>query len=216
MPIYIDTQSKYSPQNLSQFIFPNDRVQKVVTAYASGNVNRPLLLSGPNGTGKSLLAQLIPCAIEGREIKVKRWIATELDKSENFSKAFPSMAMYSGLFEPDRQRMRYHLIEEMNGRMRHTDSLKVILDTDSKYDLTLITTNAVNNIDIGLRSRCQVLTVDPLTPDQFFPHAMKIFENEMIDIDAALVFRTLHSVYNRRPDNRKYYEALDEIFLDIA
>lgn len=212
MPIYINCQSKYRPKNLSEFIFPNNKVREVVTAYASGKINRPLMLSGPNGTGKSLLAQLIPCAIEGRYIEVKKWTAEDLQKSEKLSQAFDYSAQFSRLFSPEGQRMRYHLIEEMNSGMRHTDKLKVILDTESEYDLTFITTNAVNKIDIGIRSRCEILTVDPCAPNLFLPHAMKIFEKEKIDIDETLVLRALTSVYNRKPDNRKYYEAIDTIF----
>lgn len=215
MPIYINSQYKYRPKNLVEFIFPNDKVRDVVMAYASGNIRRPLLLSGPNGTGKSLLSQLIPCAIEGRNIEVKKWTADDLQKSEKLSQAFDYSAHFSRLFAPDGQRMRYHLIEEMNSKMRQTDKLKVILDTESEHDLTFITTNAVNNIDIGLRSRCEILTVEPCTPDLFLPHAMKIFEKEKIDIDETLVLRALTSVHNRRPDNRKYYEAIDTIFRNI-
>lgn len=216
MPIYINSQGKYSPKSLSEFIYPNDKVRKVVAAYVSGNIRRPLLLSGPNGTGKSLLAQLIPCAIEGRDIEVKKWTADELEKSENFSKAFAYSVQFNQLFAPKDRRMHYHFIDEMNFRMRHTDRLKVILDTDSEYDLTLITTNAINNIDIGIRSRCEILTVEPCTPDLFLPHAMKIFEKERIDIDEGLVLCALTCAYDKWPTNREYYKAIDAIFRDIA
>lgn len=216
MPIYINSQSKYRPKNLSEFIFPNDNVRKVVNAYVSGNIRRPLLLSGPNGTGKSLLAQLIPCAIEGREIEVKKWVADDLEKSETFSKAFAYSAQFNQLFAPKDQRMYYHFIDEMNFRMRHTDRLKVILDAESEYDLTLITTNAINNIDIGIRSRCEILTVEPCAPNLFLPHAMKIFEKERIDIDEASVLRALTCAYNKWPTNREYYKAIDAIFRDIV
>jgi len=216
MPIYIDTQRKYSPKNLSEFIFPNHKVREVVSAYVSGNIRRPLLLSGPNGTGKSLLAQLIPCAIEGRDIEVKRWTADDLEKSETFSKAFAYSAQFNKLFAPKDQRMYYHFIDEMNFRIRHTDRLKVILDAESEYDLTIITTNAVNNIDIGIRSRCEILTVEPCAPNLFLPHAMKIFEKERIGIDEALVLHALTCAYNRWPTNREYYKAIDAIFRSIA
>lgn len=216
MPIYINSQSKYRPKSLSEFIFPNDNVRKVVNAYVSGNIRRPLLLSGPNGTGKSLLAQLIPCAIEGRDIEVKKWTADDLEKSETFSKAFAYSAQFNQLFAPKYQRMYYHFIDEMNFRIRHTDRLKVILDAESEYDLTLITTNAINNIDIGIRSRCEILTVEPCAPNLFLPHAMKIFEKERIDIDEASVLRALTCAYNKWPTNREYYKAIDAIFRDIV
>ena len=215
MPIYINSQNVYCPRNLNEFIFPNDKVRNVVMAYASGSIRRPLLLSGPNGTGKSLLTQLIPCAIEGRNIEIRKWTADELPKSEKLSQAFDYNAQFSRLFEPDGQRMRYHLIEEMNFKMRHTDKLKVILDSESEYDLTFITTNAINNIDIGLRSRCEIVTVEPCAPHLFLPHAMKIFDQEKINIEEAELLKVLTSVHDARPDNREYYKAIDGIFRKI-
>ena len=64
---FFNTEAKYSPKNLEDFVFPSHDVKRTVTAYASGEVTRPLILSGRNGTGKSLLARLIPKAIEKRE-----------------------------------------------------------------------------------------------------------------------------------------------------
>jgi DNA polymerase III delta prime subunit len=215
MPIYISSQYKYRAKTLDEFVFPNNKVKDVVMAYATGNIRRPLLLSGPNGTGKSLLAQLIPAAIEGRAIEVKKWTADDLQKSELLVKAFNYDAQFARLFAPDGQRMRYHLIEEMNVRMRNTDRLKVILDNESEYDLTFITTNAVSNIDIGLRSRCELLTVEPCAPDLFLPHAMKIFEKERVEIDPGALLIVLQDQHNRRPDNREYYKVIDQIFRNI-
>lgn len=215
MPIYINSQNVYRPKNLNEFIFPNDKVKNVVMAYASGSIRRPLLLSGPNGTGKSLLSQLIPCAIEGDNIEVKKWTADELQRSENLSKEFDHSAQFSRLFAPDGRKKFYHIIEEMNFRMRHTDKLKVILDNESEYDLTFITTNAINNIDIGLRSRCEVLTVEPCAPHLFLPHAMKIFEQEKCNVDEDALLQVLTNVHDRRPDNREYYKAIDGLFRKI-
>lgn len=215
MPIIINSQYKYRPKTLGEFVFPNNNVKDVVMAYATGLMRRPLLISGPNGTGKSLLAQLIPAAIEGRAIEVKKWAAEDLQKSELLAKAFNFDAQFARFFSPDGQRMRYHLIEEMNFRMRNTDKLKIILDNESEDDLTFITTNAVSNIDIGLRSRCELLTVEPCAPDLFLPHALKIFEKERVDIDSAALLKVLQSKYNIRPDNREYYKAIDQIFRNI-
>ena len=43
---FIDTERKYSPAFIGDLIFPNAHVKSVVTAYASGEVRRPLILCG--------------------------------------------------------------------------------------------------------------------------------------------------------------------------
>jgi len=41
---FIDTERKYSPAFIGDLIFPNAHVKSVITAYASGEVRRPLIL----------------------------------------------------------------------------------------------------------------------------------------------------------------------------
>ena len=49
---------------ITHFVFPNNKVKATVMSYATGKNKKPLLLHGPNGTGKSKLSSLIPNAIE--------------------------------------------------------------------------------------------------------------------------------------------------------
>ena len=60
----VNTEKKYSPKSLDEFIFPNEEARELVTAYSSGEMERPLILYGSSGTGKSLLQRLIPNAID--------------------------------------------------------------------------------------------------------------------------------------------------------
>ena len=80
---FLNSELKYSPKYLGDIIFPNDYVKKVVTAYASGEVTRPLILCGRNGTGKSLLARLIPQAIEQMDQVVVTYIKSYALNSDN-------------------------------------------------------------------------------------------------------------------------------------
>jgi transcriptional regulator of aromatic amino acid metabolism len=80
--MFIDTAKKYSPQSLNEFIFPTAHAKAVVEAHASGHVENPLILHGPNGTGKSLLQRLIPNAIEKREASLQMVKCADL-KSAN-------------------------------------------------------------------------------------------------------------------------------------
>ena len=63
---FVNTQNKYTPQSLDEFIFSNEETRELATAYASGYLKKPLILHGVSGGGKSLLQTLIPNAIEGR------------------------------------------------------------------------------------------------------------------------------------------------------
>ena len=62
--MFINTRDKYSPKSLAEFVYPSSEVEELATAYASGNIDTPLILHGSSGSGKSLLQQLIPNAIE--------------------------------------------------------------------------------------------------------------------------------------------------------
>ena len=68
----VNTEKKYSPKSLDEFIFPNEEARELVTTYSSGEMERPLILYGSSGTGKSLLQRLIPNAIENREVSVQK------------------------------------------------------------------------------------------------------------------------------------------------
>ncbi len=55
----VDTEIKYRPKTIGEFVFATQELQEIVNAYCTGTVTRPLILSGKNGTGKSLLAELL-------------------------------------------------------------------------------------------------------------------------------------------------------------
>ena len=55
----VNTEKKYSPKSLDEFIFPNEEARELVTAYSSGEMERPLILYGSSGTGKSVRRQRV-------------------------------------------------------------------------------------------------------------------------------------------------------------
>lgn len=168
----IDTEVKYRPKSISDFVYANAHVKSVVEAYASGEVSRPLILSGTNGTGKSLLVELIPKAIEGLDDPIVNEIdGSDLNSANAVRVRLAGNKQFSKLFTYNGQRFGYNLIEELNTDPRARDALKVVLDDYRGTDLTIITTNHVDRVGSGLTSRCEVLTVPPCPPDAFLPHA---------------------------------------------
>ena len=77
--------------------------------------------------------------------------------------------------------------------------------------MTIMTTNEIGKIDIGVRSRCETLHVPPCEPQVFFPRAKAIIEAEGYSIDDDALMAALDAVYDAKPDNRRYYQIIDEI-----
>jgi len=95
--------------------------------------------------------------------------------------------------------------------MRMIDALKIELDKTLGTDLTIISTNRFEKIDVGIVSRSETLEVQPCNPSIFFPHAKKIMQAEEIDISDHDLQVKLNAIYAVYKDNRKYYSIMDAL-----
>jgi DNA polymerase III delta prime subunit len=211
--MYLNTAKKYSPKSLEDFIFPDTESQELVRAYATGEIEQPLLLHGPNGTGKSLLQRLIPIAIEKRDISLQFIKCADLKTAADIHDLYGRNKHFNRNFAVDGQRFNYIIIEEflMTNR-KMIDALKIELDKTLGTDLTILSTNQFDKIDYGIVSRSLTLELIPCEPHIFFPHAKKIFKAENVEYDDHNLLKRLEVAYIMRPDNRKYYQAIDNIF----
>jgi DNA polymerase III delta prime subunit len=214
--MFINTAKKYSPQSLIDFIFPNAQAKDTVDAYVLGGEERPLILHGTNGTGKSLLQRLIPNAIEQREASLQVVKCADLKSADDIHDLYGRNKHFNRTFTIDGQRFNYIIIEEFimtNKKM--IDALKIELDQTLGTDLTILSTNRFEKIDYGIVSRSIDLELIPCEPNIFFPHAKKMFTSEGIDYDDQKLLKTLEVTYTLRRDNRKYYQAIDSLFRAI-
>ena len=213
---FLNSELKYSPKHLGDIIFPDTYVRNVVTAYASGEVMRPLILCGRNGTGKSLIAKLIPPAIENMDQVAVTYIKShKLNSDHEVDELYTKNKQFDLLFTVNGQRYNYYIIEEMNTLIRGRNAFRVALDRFQITDLTIITTNEIARIDKGIRSRCEILEVCACSPEVFFPHAKKIMATEGINISDDALLRALEATYQQSPDNRSYYQMLDRLFREF-
>ena len=208
----INTAKKYSPKLLNEFIYPNNEVRDLVTAYASGDIERPLILYGSSGSGKSLLQRLIPQAIESKETQVNKVICSDLKLPRDIHELYGRNKQFNNVFTVNDQRYNYFIIEEFYMKsIRLNDALKIELDASLGTDLTIFSTNRFELIDSGVLSRSEVLEVQPCTPSIFFPHAKKIMQAEEIDISDYDLLVKLNAIYVAYKDNRKYYSMMDAL-----
>jgi DNA polymerase III delta prime subunit len=214
--MFINTAKKYSPQSLSDFIYPNSEAKDIVDAYVLGGEERPLIVHGMNGTGKSLLQRLIPNAIEQREASLQVVKCADLKSAADIHDLYGRNKHFNRTFTIDVQRFNYIIIEEFimtNKKM--IDALKIELYQTLGTDLTILSTNRFEKIDYGIVSRSIDLELIPCEPNIFFPHAKKMFTSEGIDYDDQKLLKTLEVTYTLRRDNRKYYQAIDSLFRSI-
>lgn len=207
----MNTIRKYRPTTLNDFVFPNEKVKREIYRYVDGKTSLPLVLHGPYGTGKSTLAELIPIAIDGPEVQVRRVKAEDLNNAASVRDELSRPEGYDRLFSYGNQRRGYTIIEEVNFDPKAKGAVRVSMDDMSDREQYIFTTNEVEKIDKGILSRSMVLEVPAATPEVFFPKARQIMDAEGVDISDHSLTQVLQSSYAKKPDNREYYSAIDPI-----
>ena len=85
----MNTNFKYRPKTIDEFVFANERLENLIRRYTDGKTITPLVLHGTHGTGKSLLAELIPKTIEGIDVvSINNVHAEDLNNSAEVRKKF--------------------------------------------------------------------------------------------------------------------------------
>ena len=210
----VDTRKKYTPKSLDEYVYPNEEVKRVINQYASGKVERPLLLHGGNGCGKSLLLELLPNTIEQTKANVTKVLCSDLIDANAVHKIYGINTKFHALFKYNKL-LDYFIIDEfILTNKKAVDALKIQLDRSLGRALSIISTNRLDLVDVGIQSRCKVLEVPPCTPSVFMPHALKIFNGENLAIENEKLKIFLDDVYKKCRDNRKYYERIDELLWD--
>jgi len=211
--MFVDTHDKYTPRTLEDFVFSNDEAKELATAYASGQLKRPLVLHGVSGGGKSLLQTLIPNAIEGRKASVQVVRCADLKTAGDIHDLYGRNKHFNRVFTVDDQRYNYIIIEEfLITNRRLIDAMKIELDKTLGTDLTILSTNYFDKVDDGIVSRSEVLELLPCEPHVFFPHAKNMFESEGVEVADSVLMKLLEVTHALKADNRKYYSAIDTFF----
>ena len=211
--MFVNTRKKYTPKTLDEFVFSDEKTKELATAYASGEMELPLILHGVSGGGKSLLQRLIPNAIEGREASVQVVKCADLKTAGDIHDLYGRNKQFNHLFKFDGQKFNYIIIEEfLFTNKRLIDAFKIELDKTLGTDLTIISTNRFDMVDDAIVSRSEPLEIHPCEPHVFFPHAKKMFEAENVQIDDAHLLKCLEVTHMKDADNRKYYSMIDALF----
>lgn len=202
-------QEKYAPQSLDDVIFANDQTGVLVRAYAEGQLDGHLILWGPNGTGKTALADLMPALIAGADASVESKTYDELMKLPDLGNYFRQTCHMSGLMGQGKHFVIFHEFDEQAGRQA---KLWTAIDKCLSDVMLIITTNHPMRISNSFRSRCDCIEMPALTPDMVLPRAQHILRAEGLDLSDAQVLDYLRKQV-LIPDLRKYFGLLDKLLL---
>ena len=184
-------------------------------AYASGELEAPLLLYGTSGTGKSLIQRLLPNAIEKKLLDLEKVKCSDLKNASDIHDLYGRNKMFNKNDTINDQKFNYIIIEELlMTKTAMSDAMKIELDDTLGTDLTILSTNRLDEVDIGIKSRCEIVHVPPCAPKLFLPYAKKILDSVSVEYDDDILFGGLSTVYKTFGDNRKYYQWLDRVIRD--
>jgi len=198
---------KYSPKNLDEVIFPNVAVARRLKGYAKGGLSGSLLLWGPNGTGKSTVANLLPKHLYGVDVLVEEKHFSDVLQLEDIEGYLRKSVHFCRLYGQEKYFLVFHEFDESKSQQSRLWSA---LDSIGEEVMLIVTTNNPMQLPKSLRSRCDVIEFPAVPATRVLSRAMEILAAENVFISSEQVFLYLKQVEGSG-DLRDYFRKLDEI-----
>ncbi len=175
---------KYQPQNLGQCLYPDQATEYLIKDFAANATAANLILYGPMGTGKSLMAKLIaeelhnsraawPETLQGTRLQTASKSDAAADRIEQISRVYS--------YFTDR---RLFIIEEFD--LIKPDCQMAFSYLMDKTDVQMIlTTNDVHKIDKRIFSRARVCNVSGATQQDMLKLARHVVSSEGVTVTQA-------------------------------
>jgi len=196
---------KYAPTNLLDVIYPNHAVQTRIDAYAHGLLENHIILYGPNGTGKSTIARLLPDAIEGCTAQVEDGDFDDLLSNKNL---INQLKQFCHLNTLTNQSKVYFVFEEFDNAKVNLNKLWTAMDACAGQLQFIITTNNLMKVHESIRSRCDLIHIHKLSAQVVLPRAQYILKSEGILLPDTYVLAFLQEM-DWSGDLRSYMKLLD-------
>lgn len=198
---------KYAPNQLNEVIYPNVGVERRINGYATKQLEGYIILHGPNGTGKTSLANLLVKEIGNQHPEVERKDADELLAQPDLKKYLKQAAAYAAMTTSEKF---FLILNEFDYSKKNLNKFWTALDACGDGVMAIITTNQPMDVHASIRSRCDVIEMPGVCAEAALQRIQYCLSMEGVNLPDAQVLHYLKN-YVQGYDLRRYFRIADQI-----
>ena len=198
---------KYAPNDLDELIYPNIGVERRVKGYASKKLEGHIILHGPNGTGKTTLANLLVKQIGNQNPEVERKEADEFLAQPDLKKYLKQASAYAAMTTSEKF---FLILNEFDYSKKNLNKFWTALDACGSGVMAIITTNQPMDVHPSVRSRCDVIEMPGVCAEAALQRIQYCLSMEGVNLPDAQVLHYL-KLQEQFLDLRRYFRVADQI-----
>jgi DNA polymerase III delta prime subunit len=173
-------EQKYRPTRLSEVVLPDAEAERAIRPFLlSSPPIAHVLLYGPNGVGKSTIAELLPEAVApGCE---PQDVLRLNGKSDDCAPATLRAQVFNFIstFSLNQRNVKFVILNEVDGLHQNCqETLRGLMDRFPGSVMMILTTNQIAKIEPGIRDRCHEIYIGPIPPYALLKRAREICVSE--------------------------------------
>jgi len=200
---------KYRPSTMKEMLLPKS-IKTKITKYINDKETPCLLFhSSSYGVGKTSLAYVICEEIGADYIYVNCSLDNGIDLLRSKVEMFATTLSFTG-------KPKIVIMDEFgsNASKSLQDALKANIENYTESCRFIFTSNNLNKIDGGIRSRCKIIDFDYYKDDKIKDEMMKkmflklekVLQLENVDCEREILYKVIQKNF---PDMRKLYNLLE-------
>ena len=201
------SEIKYAPNDLDELIYPNIGVERRVKGYASKQLEGHIILHGPNGTGKTTLANLLVKQIGNQNPEVERKEADEFLAQPDLKKYLKQASAYAAMTTSEKF---FLILNEFDYSKKNLNKFWTALDACGSGVMAIINTNQPMDVHPSVRSRCDVIEMPGVYAEAALQRIQYCLSMEGVNLPDAQVLHYL-KLQEQFLDLRRYFRVADQI-----
>lgn len=181
-----NNSNAYSPKNINDIVYGSDKAKDLISQIVSGEIPIPfagvngIILYGPNGTGKTALARMLPAAIDS-------FGKPDADKIDcNFYKITASTNAKALIERIENQtqlvpfnRLWYFIFDEVDLLSPHfMRSIKSVMNCETA--VFIMTTNNIGKIENSIKSRSHLISMPFAGAERWVPMMQSVLLDQKV------------------------------------